>query len=92
MKRLEARIVGHVQGVNFRYYTSQQARRLNLAGWVRNEPDGTVRVVAEGPEEALKSLLDFLHRGPPAARVDRVEAEWPEATGQFAVFRTTYAR
>ena len=49
LARLEATVFGLVQGVYFRQYTWQEARQLNLVGWVANQPDGTVRVVAEGP-------------------------------------------
>lgn len=85
--RLEATVSGRVQGVSFRYYTQQRARQLGLAGWVANQPDGTVRVVAEGDVSALDDLVDFLERGSPAARVDRVEAQRLPATGTFDQFR-----
>lgn len=86
MKRLIAKISGHVQGVFFRDTTRRHAQRRGITGWVRNEPDGTVQVVAEGAEEDLEQLLHFLQRGPSAARVDRVEAEWQSATGEFTTF------
>lgn len=87
MKRLEATIYGHVQGVFFRDSTRSQAQQRDLSGWVRNEPDGSVRVVAEGDERALRALLSFLEQGPPAARVERVEQEWKEARNEFSGFR-----
>ena len=86
MKRLVAKVYGHVQGVFFRDTTRRHAQQRDITGWVRNERDGTVQVVAEGEEQALEHLLDFLHRGPSAARVDRVEAEWQSATGEFKTF------
>ena len=86
MKRLRARIFGHVQGVFFRDTTRRKAQQWGITGWVRNERDGTVKVVAEGSEQNLEQLLDFLHRGPSAARVERVEAEWQSATGEFGTF------
>ena len=52
MKRLDASVCGHVQGVSYRYYASREAKRLKLTGWVRNERDGSVTVVAEGKEES----------------------------------------
>ncbi len=76
-----------MQGVYFRQYTWQEARRLGLFGWVANQPDGTVRVVAEGPVETLRQLLDFLHRGSPSARVERVDSAWSAATGTFVAFQ-----
>jgi acylphosphatase len=86
MKRLYATVHGRVQGVYFRHYTQLEADRLGLSGWVRNEFDGSVAVVAEGGEAALRSFLDFLHRGPPSARVERVDQRWAEASGEFTGF------
>jgi acylphosphatase len=88
MKRLEATIYGRVQGVFFRHRTESTARRLHLTGWVRNEADGTVKVVAEGPEPVLQELLRFLYRGSPQARVDKVEVQWQQATEEFPGFET----
>ena len=90
MKRLKAKIYGHVQGVFFRDTTRRIAQRHNLTGWVRNEADGTVQVVAEGAEPALRELVAFLQEGPTAAYVERVESEWTEATGEFSGFRVRH--
>ncbi len=84
--RLHAIVRGIVQGVNFRYATRREAQRLLLTGWVRNRPDGTVEVIAEGPRAQLERLLDFLRSGPPMARVTGVEVTWQPATGEFAAF------
>ena len=70
---LHAIVHGRVQGVTFRHYTAREAVRLALRGWVRNLPDGTVEVKAAGDAASLDALLSWLHHGPPAARVDRVE-------------------
>lgn len=72
VERREYLIRGRVQGVAFRYYTRQKAGALDLAGWVRNEPDGSVAVVAEGSPPSLDQFGLWLHKGPPAARVDSV--------------------
>ena len=88
--RLHAQVYGRVQGVNFRYYTQLEANRWGLTGWVSNRFDGSVEMVAEGEKAALQKLLTFLHRGPPSARVDRVQADWTKATGEFARFRVRY--
>lgn len=85
-KRLEATISGRVQGVYFRGTTREQAHALGLTGWVRNEYDGTVRVVAEGDEPSLQRLLTFLHQGPPGAHVTHVVPRWQDATGEFTGF------
>jgi acylphosphatase len=88
--RLHGRVYGRVQGVNFRYYTIREADAWGLTGWVANRFDGSVELVAEGEKRALHSLLTFLHRGSPSARVDRVQADWSEATGEFDRFRVRY--
>jgi acylphosphatase len=67
---------GIVQGVNFRASTRREALRLGLRGWVRNLPDGTVEVLADGDASRLEELLRWLHQGPRSARVTRVEVEW----------------
>ncbi|HEY0713645.1 MAG TPA: acylphosphatase [Polyangia bacterium] len=75
-ERLYARVTGRVQGVGFRATTISVARRLALAGWVRNLPSGDVELEAEGPRVALEELLAFLAIGPRGARVDGVFPEW----------------
>ncbi|GAA4015980.1 acylphosphatase [Hymenobacter fastidiosus] len=67
-------IFGRVQGVFFRQSARQQAERLGLTGYARNNPDGTVTIEAEGPAAALARLEAWCRHGPPAARVDKVEA------------------
>ncbi len=66
---------GRVQGVGFRYGLCGQAQRLGLAGWVRNRHDGTVEAVVAGPAADVQALVDWARRGPPAARVDRLDLE-----------------
>jgi len=85
-KRLDATVVGRVQGVYFRQSTAEQARALGVVGWVANQMDGSVRVCAEGDVAALKRLLEWLHRGPPAAHVEHVLPEWSDARGEFSGF------
>ena len=89
-QRLSARVVGRVQGVYFRAFTRNQARALGLTGWVRNEYYGSVYLEAEGPRPALETLLAAVRRGPSEARVDRVEVDWSEATGEFSGFAVRY--
>jgi acylphosphatase len=88
--RLEAVVHGRVQGVSFRYYTRKRARELNLAGYVRNQPDGTVEVVAEGMRSALESLLSFLHEGPQAAFVSQVDTRWTSPQADLSHFEVRY--
>ncbi len=89
-KQLAAVVHGYVQGVSFRYYTRQTAMRLGLTGWVANQRNGTVKVLAEGDEATLQQLLSFLREGPPAARVERVDEVWGEAEGAFQNFSVRY--
>ncbi|HKG55758.1 MAG TPA: acylphosphatase [Candidatus Limnocylindrales bacterium] len=86
-ERLEAVVRGRVQGVGFRYFVMQAAAGLPITGWVANEPDGSVRCVAEGSRQALDALLERLRDGPGGARVDRVTETWMPATGRFEGFR-----
>ncbi len=68
-------IEGRVQGVGFRYFTRRSARRLGLAGYVRNLPDGSVEAVARGTDEALAAFEQALRQGPPGSRVASVRTE-----------------
>ena len=86
-ERIEVRVVGHVQGVGFRWFVNRRASRLGLVGWVANDRDGSVSVVAEGPRERLDELVDALREGPPGARVERLEFGPPvPAAGSYARF------
>ena len=67
------RVEGRVQGVGFRWFVQEEATDLGLAGWVRNEADGSVRVCARGSPEALMRLEEALAVGPPAAEVHAVK-------------------
>ena len=90
LQRLDATVRGRVQGVGYRAFAREQARRLGLAGWVRNEPDGDVRVVAEGPRDVLEALLQKLEQGPSASRVERVTPYWSAASEEFDGFGVRY--
>jgi acylphosphatase len=85
--RLDARVVGRVQGVGYRVFVLREATWLGLDGYVANESDGSVRVVAEGPGTDLDALLERLEEGPPAAIVDRVMARREPARGLSGGFR-----
>ena len=87
---LQAIVHGRVQGVFFRDFVSRYARELDLAGYVRNLPDGTVEVRAEGERHQLEKLVGHIEIGPPHARVREVVARWSEYTGNYAGFRVTY--
>jgi acylphosphatase len=70
---------GTVQGVGFRWFTQRAARRLGLAGYVRNRPDGAVELEAEGPAERVAELIHTVQQGPPGAHIDRLEPIAPSS-------------
>lgn len=88
--RLEAKIIGKVQGVFFRQFTYEKAKKLGLKGFVRNEPDFSVFLVAEGEEEKLRELLEAVKEGPETASVVRVTPSFSRSTGEFKDFRIKY--
>jgi acylphosphatase len=88
MRRVDLRVRGLVQGVFFRVSTQRKARELGVRGTVRNEPDGTVFIEAEGGDKAVTAFVAWCRKGPPAARVDRVDAFEGEPAG-FAGFEIT---
>jgi len=85
-QRLEATVIGGVQGVGFRWFVIQAASRLELRGWVANRADGAVVCVAEGSRPALEEFLLALASGPISAQVERVIPAWMPATGRFRRF------
>ncbi|GAI12020.1 unnamed protein product [marine sediment metagenome] len=89
-KQVIIKIYGQVQGVAFRYYTQDVARKLNLVGWVRNEGDGSVTIVAAGEKDKLKKFIDWCHNGPSIARIDKVEVKWMEPEAAFDDFSIRY--
>ena len=88
--RLEAIVRGRVQGVGFRYQVSHRARELELAGYVRNQWDGSVEVVAEGPKPRVDRFLSYLQVGPRSAWVRDVVVMWQPATGEFLSFEVRF--
>ena len=78
MYRVRLLIHGRVQGVGFRHFVLHRARELGLDGMVRNRPDGTVEVEAEGEAAKLRELVETVREGPPGARVSRIEDTWSE--------------
>ena len=78
---------GRVQGVGFRWFVDREARQLDLAGWVRNNIDGTVEALAIGSEEQLHAFRARLQQGPRAARVDEVKELPAEPVPGLNTFR-----
>jgi acylphosphatase len=89
--RAHLTVTGSVQGVWYRGSMQDEARRLGVAGWVRNERDGSVVAEAEGDRAAVDALIAWARHGPPGARVSDVQVAWLPATGaertDFAIRR-----
>jgi len=81
------RVRGRVQGVGYRWFVEDEARVLGVAGWVRNNLDGSVEVLAIGSEQQLAALRARLQAGPRAARVDAVEESEAQAPPRLKTFR-----
>ncbi|MEM1642993.1 MAG: acylphosphatase [Desulfurococcaceae archaeon] len=88
--RAHIKVYGIVQGVFFRSSMKRVADKLGVKGWVRNLPDGSVEAVVEGPRNRVEELIKWAHKGPPLARVDRVEVVWEQYIGEFKDFRIKY--
>jgi acylphosphatase len=86
-KALKVRVTGRVQGVGYRAWTVRQAVALDLRGWVRNEPDGSVAALIGGPDAALQRMLQLFRSGPSGDRVTSVTAEPADAAGLADGFR-----
>jgi acylphosphatase len=89
-KRIHIIVSGRVQGVFYRLSTKRKAKILNLTGWVKNLPDRTVEIIAEGEEDNLRKLLVWCRKGSLIARVDDMKTEWKEFKGEFEYFSIRY--
>lgn len=89
-KRLESVVSGRVQLVMFRDFVTRNACKLGLVGTVRNNPDGTVSVIAEGEEPKLNELLTLIHKGSILSRVDGVTEKWSDPLGGYKKFVILY--
>ncbi len=83
-------ISGRVQGVFFRSETKREARRCKVTGWIRNLPDGRVEAIFEGERENVEKLVEFCNKGPPSAKVMRVEVAYEGYTGDFGDFELVW--
>jgi acylphosphatase len=79
-----------VQGVGYRWYCLRQARNLGLFGWVKNRPDGSVEILAEGDRGALEAMIKELKIGPSSASVTRIDVDWREFTGEHDSFDVAF--
>lgn len=89
-KRIVLKIYGVVQGVFYRVKTVEIAKNLGLSGWVKNESDGTVKIVAEGDEQKLKELLAWCWKGPLYAKVENIKVRWEDYKDEFEGFEIRY--
>jgi len=85
-----AKIIGRVQGVGYRFFAEDVARRLNINGYVKNLYDGSVEVYAEAEKEILEQFIEELERGPGLSRVDKVEVEWLNKKPEYQNFRIVF--
>jgi acylphosphatase len=83
LRRARVVVSGRVQAVGFRAGAHVRARSLGVAGWVRNNPDGTVEAELEGPADSVESLLGWFGRGPHGAYVEDIRVEWREPLGEY---------
>ncbi|MGD9364597.1 MAG: acylphosphatase [Desulfobacteraceae bacterium] len=83
-------IHGRVQGVFFRYETQRAAERIGVCGWVRNQADGTVEAVFEGPSEKVDQAIEWCWKGSPLSQVTDVKVEKEAPSGDFKSFSITY--
>ena len=81
IKHYKISVSGKVQGVFFRKYTQEKAQQLGLSGFVRNQPDGSVYIEAEGEEDVLKTFVEWCRKGPPAAVVSKISTEESDLVG-----------
>ena len=79
-------VSGVVQGVSFRASTQEQARRRGIVGWVRNLDDGRVEAVAQGSKDRMTELVAWCRKGPPAAKVEKLDVTWEEVGDEFRDF------
>jgi acylphosphatase len=90
MQTIHVIVEGKVQGVCFRDYTNRQAHRLQLTGWVRNRPDGTVEALVRGDDGDVATMLDWLKKGPPMSRVDNIRISDIASEEHFSTFEVRY--
>ncbi len=88
--KAEVTVQGVVQGVGYRFFVLNQARLYDVKGYVKNMPDGTVQVVAEGDKGIVKDFIERLRIGPLSAHVTGVDVKWDENDSGFTEFRLQY--
>ncbi|UCC43888.1 MAG: acylphosphatase [Candidatus Zixiibacteriota bacterium] len=91
MSRASAQLIvtGTVQGVGYRWFCLQKARQLDIAGWARNNRDGSVELCVEGDRRRIEDFIEQLKIGPYSASVSRVDITWQDPSGNFNSFDVT---
>jgi acylphosphatase len=90
MHRVHLIISGDVQGVGYRSWVLNEAKKRQLTGWVKNREDDAVELVAEGSKSDLENLIKACHKGPDVAWVEHVDVTWESATNEFVGFEVLY--
>lgn len=90
MVHYEISIKGRVQGVGFRQFVKDKANDFDISGWVKNMPDGSVFVKAEGDEKDMEPFLDYLKGGPSMGRVDNLSKDRIDSPAGFSEFGIRY--
>ena len=88
--RISLEISGVVQGVFYRLYTKRKADEIGVTGWVKNLPRGSVKIVAEGPNEKLTKFIKWCWDGSPSAQVSDIRVEWQDYEGEYSIFKIRY--
>ena len=86
LQTVRINIYGQVQGVFFRRSAKEVVDRLGLVGWIRNEVDGSVQAMAVGSKDKVEEFIKWCKKGPPMAKVERVEVDWNEEEQDFESF------
>ena len=90
VKCITLKIIGEVRGRGYRYSSRQEAVKRGLTGYVRNLPNGSVELVAEGEEQDLKDFVDWCYTGVGSAMVRRIDIRWSDSTSEFSDFLIRY--
>jgi acylphosphatase len=90
LKGIKITVKGHVQGVFYRSSAQEEAKRLGLSGWVKNEAGGNVQILAEGEEDRLLELIEWARKGPELCHVDEINFEWLAHTGDYHSFEIVH--
>lgn len=89
MVRIRTYLSGIVQGVGMRYYVSRLANRFDITGYVKNLPDGRVEIIAEGPENQIRTFLERIKKTP-VGSIDNIETEWEPYKNEFTEFEVRF--